>query len=197
MLAALPPGHWLPPGTCEPACRTKRTAAGSNRAANAEASPDTSTLGEPTCHANGSPTGAELVYPGSFVDGPVADDPGTTGTCDGAVAEGVVGAGVEDVEDEAPDEAEEPPEDAAEPDAPVGEAPPALLPAGAAPEAEPGPLDEHPDTATTTVATAAEATLKRFLNMLLTGITLDVHPESTLSDLPVTDSPGYSCIRTR
>ncbi|WP_194906523.1 hypothetical protein [Catenulispora rubra] len=124
------------------------------------------------------------------------------------MADGVVGADVEDVEDEAPEDAppedappeDEPPEDAATPDdfeAPVGEIPPGPLPVGVVLMAEPVPLDEHPDTATTTVATATETTLKRFPKLLLTGITLDVHPESTLSDLPVTDSPGYSCIRTR
>ena len=196
MPAASPPGHPLPPGTCEPACSSKRTAAGSNRAANAEESPLISTLGEPTRHASGSPAGAAAVYPGSFVAGSVADEPGATGTWDGAVTEGVAGAASEDGEDEAPDG--DAPEDPAAPgafDAPVGEA--LFEPLPAAPVAEPAPLDEQPDTATTTVVTATAAILKRFPNMLLTGITLDVHLESTLSDLPVTDRPGYSYIRTR
>src|SRR3954452_32100 len=41
--AAFESGQPLPPGTWDPACSTKRTAAGSKRAANAAASPATST----------------------------------------------------------------------------------------------------------------------------------------------------------
>src|SRR3954471_7211012 len=87
--AAFAPGHPLPPGTCEPACSTKRTAAGSNRAANAATSPANSMPGPDGFHASGAPTGAESTYAGSLVAGidPDPDDPGATGTCFGAAGD--------------------------------------------------------------------------------------------------------------
>ena len=139
-------------------------------------------------HVSGCPTGAESTYAGTGVVGPAADEPGATGTWVFGLAEGDVGA---DVAPEAPEDGAV----LAAPDAPgVADGVAELFPVAALCDVDPELLDEHPAMPTMTVATA---TPKRFPNMLLTGITLDVHRESTLSDLPMTVSPGYSCIRTR
>jgi hypothetical protein len=135
------------------------------------------------------------MYIGTLVAGPVAGEPGWTGTCVEGEAEGDVGAEEAALEGDAPVEGPEP--DGAL-DAPaVGEAAPNPLPVGVVPAAGRAAPDEHPATAATSAATVAQATPKRFPIMLLTGITLDVHPESTVRELSMTDCPGYSGIRTR
>jgi hypothetical protein len=143
VLAALPPGQPVPPGTCDPACNTKRTNMGSNRAANAEASPERSTPGDDVCHVSGPPTGAASTYEGTLVDGPADVEPGATGTCVDGVGDG------EALDDGAADGASA---EVLVEDGDVGCAPELLPVCAVAPEW----LDEHPARTTETTAMAAD-----------------------------------------
>jgi hypothetical protein len=115
---------------------------GSRRAANAEASPERSTPGDDVCHVSGPPAGADSTYIGTLVDGPVAVEPGATGTRVGAEGGG------EALEDGAADGA------TAEvlEDGGLAGAPELLPGCAVAPEW----LDEHPARVTVTTAIVAD-----------------------------------------
>jgi hypothetical protein len=107
-----------------------------------------STPGEEVRHVSGPPAGADSIYAGSFVVGPLVDEPGATGICDEGVADGVLGGADIALEDGATAEpfADDAGADVAEP-----------FPT---PDAVSEWLDEHPaSTSPATVITAYVMTL--------------------------------------